>query len=174
MSDSNKISQMTFGDLRNELANCTDPIRKEIIRNLMYIRYKQHLYKKEKVQQIKKENRNKQIRKIKRRVKKELECKYKSKDSDISDILDLNDFVEPDVVVEQEQIQNQVPQYNRDKTNNNLMKRLSNDIDINKMKDENIYNKKNKDTKRDFVPPFANNLDEKYASFNDAFKSRLN
>ena len=48
------MNNMTFGELRNELANCDNPVRQRIIRNLMYIRYKQHLEKKQKIQQLKK------------------------------------------------------------------------------------------------------------------------
>ena len=62
MMQKNKIDQinhMTFAELRNELANSTDPVRKEIIRNLMYIRYKQHMDKKERIHQLKRKNKTK-------------------------------------------------------------------------------------------------------------------
>lgn len=147
---SNKINKMTFGELRNELANCTDPVKKEIIRNLMYIRYNQHLAKKEKIKKLKKEYRRKQIHKIKQKIEDKYKLSDLEKEDSESDILDINDF-QKEQKFEQEQEQenilynnNEIPKYNRDKTNTNLMKRLSNDIDINKMKDDNIYNLKKK------------------------------
>lgn len=173
-----RIQKMTFGELRNELANSDDPVKKEIIRNLMYIRYNQHIAKKEKINQLKKENRKQQIHKIKKKV----EDKYKSNTNDTLD-LDIDDLFEqekkkekhivldeePEEITYTQQTTPQIKEYNRDKTNNNLMKRLSNDIDINKIKDDHIYSNRRKDISRDFVPPFANNLDEQYASFSDAF-----
>ena len=148
-----RINNMTFGELRNELANCNNSTRKEIIRNLMYIRYKQHLAKKEKINQMKKEFRKSKIRQIKQRIK----MKYRPEPvKDIEsigesigegDILDANDFGEKI--------------YNRDKTNNSLMQRLSTNIDIKKMKEDTLPKKT-----KDFVSPFTNNMDEQYASFN--------
>ena len=39
----NKINNMTFRELRNELAYCDDPTKEKIIRNIMYRRYTQYM-----------------------------------------------------------------------------------------------------------------------------------
>ena len=93
--------------------------------------------------------------------------------SDLDDISSNKEKKEKHIILDEEP--EEVPptnnpiikEYGRDKTNNNLMRRLSNDIDINKIKDD----IQKKDVSRDFVPPFANNLDDQYASFNEAFKA---
>src|SRR5579872_4531533 len=44
----NKINNMTFRELRTELANSkNNPVRESIIRNLMYVRYNRHMQKKQ-------------------------------------------------------------------------------------------------------------------------------
>jgi len=171
-----KINHMTFAELRNELANCTDPVRKEIIRNLMYIRYKQYMDKKEKIHQLKRENKKKQLKKIKHKI----EEKYKAvknedeKEEDYGDILNANDFI---ANRKEEPISNfismpkynntELPEYDRDKSNNSLMQRMSNDIDIKKMKEDIIYKpKKESNYSKDFSSSSSNNLDDQYASFN--------
>ncbi|MCJ7636446.1 MAG: hypothetical protein MUO21_03065 [Nitrososphaeraceae archaeon] len=178
-----RINKLTFGELRNELANCNDPVRQYIIRNLMLVRYKQHLENKEVQQQMKKDYRKNQLKKIKKRienkyVKKEHVSLESFDDSEIFDhdkeLKNINDKVQELNELNndnpwRDEILNNIPEYNKDKTNKNLMSRLQNDIDINRLKDNTIHSKK---INKDFVPPFADETDDQYASFNGAFKTR--
>lgn len=170
-----RINKLTFGQLRNELANCNDPVRQYIIRNLMLVRYKQYLKNKELQHQMKKEYRKRQIKKIKSKI----ESKYKnSKSMEPFDDLDLfdeidgngnNDEIIHDLMQNNDELPENIQEYMRDKTNKNLRSRLHNDIDINRMKDNTIFN--NKIKKNDFVPPFADGNDDQYASFEGAFRT---
>ena len=182
MMQKNKIDQinhMTFAELRNELANSTDPVRKEIIRNLMYIRYKQHMDKKERIHQLKRENKKKQLKKIKQKIEEKYKAKPVTNKEDYGDILNANDFVLD--IKEENPVEKfigmpkyndtELPEYDRDRSNNSLMQRMSNDIDIKKIKEDIIYKpKKESNYSKDFSSPSSNNLDDQYASFNDAFK----
>lgn len=172
-----RINKLTFGELRNELANCNDPVRQYIIRNLMLVRYKQHLANKEAQQQMKKDYRKNQIKKIKSKLKD----KYTKKVNISLEPYDDSELFDHEGIEYNDQVQeinnwegdnlNGIPEYNKDKTNKNLMSRLQNDIDINRLKDNTIHNKK---INKDFVPPFADETDDQYASFNGAFKTRDN
>ncbi|AYV76940.1 MAG: hypothetical protein Barrevirus4_24 [Barrevirus sp.] len=173
----NEVNKMTFAELRNELANCSDPVKQYIIRNLMMLRYKQHLENKELERNLKKKYQKSQIKKIKRKLEK----KYRNKS--VNNPLTNSDFIEPEETREEEDDNTnnnnnmyngtKINEYIKDRTNNNLMNRLHNDIEINKMKDDNIYksSKSNKKNNNDFVSPFSNDgSDDKYASFDNAFK----
>lgn len=153
-----RINSLTFGQLRNELANCTDPVRQYIIRNLMFIRYNQYLKNKEIKQEMKKDYKRKQIKKI----KKKIEDKYKFNDLDLF-IDEIDDAEINNEEIINEEIINGKPSM-KDKTNKNLRNRMQNDIDINK---NNTYTSK---IKKDFVPPFTNENDDRYATFEGAFK----
>ena len=165
-----RINKLTFGQLRNELANCTDPVRQYIIRNLMYVRYTQYLEHKETQNQMKKDYKKKQISKI----KKKIISKRKQQDKPLANLdgFDLDNIDNLDNLDELTNLDNldnltqdQIKEYNKDKTNRNIMNRLYNDIDINKMKDS----KKKLDN--EFVPPFSTGSDDQYASFDTAFKT---
>ena len=166
-----RINKLTFGQLRNELANCTDPVRQYIIRNLMYVRYTQYLEHKETQNQMKKDYKKNQISKIKKKIISKRKQKDKDKDKPL-ELFDLDELTNLDNLDELDNLNNldnltqdQIKEYNKDKTNRNIMNRLYNDIDINKMKDS----KKKLDN--EFVPPFSTGSDDQYASFDTAFKT---
>lgn len=179
-----RINKLTFGELRNELANCrNNPVREKVIRNLMCIRYNQHLQKKIQIEQFKKEQKRKQIMKIKNKLEKKY--KYKVNHYDKTD--DLLDFVDNDekVQFDENDFNNvnenkneldevnelfdsrNITEYGRDYANNNLMERLN--IDMNLRKENPIVK-----NKKDFATPYSNNPGNHFAPFNDFPKSQKN
>lgn len=184
-----RINNLTFRELRNELANCqNNPVRETIIRNLMYIRYNQHLQKKQQLEKIKKEQRRKQISKIKNK----LEEKYKTNDMlRVDDFIDQSDeeinFNESDFKTlkpvhgslneldddngndndNNELFDSRaITEYERDYANNNLMERLNIDMDLRKIKVES--------KKKEFVTPYADTVGGNYAPFHRDTKSEKN
>ena len=179
-----RINKMTFRELRNELANCmNNPVRGTIIRNLMYIRYNQHLYKKQQLEQFRKEAKRKQILQIKNKLEK----KYKKNNEIINhnhseehydddfgsfkkehckDVdLNENDFNDTKPLfgslneLDEDNSDlfdlRDITEYERDHANNNLMDRLNVDMDLHNIKVK---------TKNDFVMPYSNDIGS-YASF---------
>lgn len=139
-TDINSINNLTFGQLRNELANCNDPIKEKLLRNIMLIRYKQHLRNKTKYNVSNKTNNYNQF-------------PLNENDFELTpNINTLNEVQENDDLYDNRDIN----EYDRDLTNNNLMNRLNSDIDI--------YTKGMSKQKPDFIPPYINNVGDDYAS----------
>jgi hypothetical protein len=146
----NKINNLTFRELRNELANCGDnKIKATIIRNIMYERYVQHMnYKQQyinKLEQKRSKKHNKQIHDQNNKQSNDVELLT----PDDFDIIskESNNINEP----------NKKQEYGREAVNNNIISRLDGDIDI--------RNARNKKVELDFVPPYANTAGDNYASF---------
>jgi hypothetical protein len=172
-----RINKLTFKELRNELANCkNNPVRETLIRNLMYIRYNQHLHKKQQLIQLKKEHKKKQISKIKNK----LEEKYK-RNGDALNFDDEIDFNENDFKTLKPPFEplneldktdelfdsRDITEYDRDYANNNLIERLNIDADLRKIKPK--FKNKN-----DFMTPYSNDSGGNYAPFNDNSRSQKN
>jgi hypothetical protein len=139
--DIKKINKLTFGELRKELAECNDSVKEQIIRKMMLIKYKHHI------------------------DKKKAPPVFPFNDNDFNKL----DKPKPVNIVSNHQSntnrqqQPKINQYSRDISNNNLMDRLSNDIDINAIKN-------GKQPKPTFIPPYSNinnNTDCNYATFNN-------
>jgi|688.fasta_scaffold661470_2 hypothetical protein len=169
-----KINKMTFKELRNELVKSNDDlVRSSLIRNLMYLRYIQHLQKKQQYINNKKEYKKKQILKIKRKIEKQ----YKNdliENSDINDLINDNnedelnehDFKFSDIIDEEEMHDNRdIREYTRDYLNNDLMERLNGDIMIKTMKPT---------AKNDnLIKPYTTDAGDNFAPFNNS-KSQKN
>lgn len=140
----NKINNLTFKELRNELAKSKgDPLREHLIRNLMFIRYNQHIQNKQKIQKV-------QVIKPKSDIKVPI-------DNNIVNLVDdlMNDNEE---VISELHDTRDIIEYERDKANNNLMERLNSDISIRTSKIKN---------KTEFLLPYENDPGHNYASFKD-------
>ena len=138
----NKINNMTFNELKNELHNCGDnKIKEKLIRELMLIKYQQYINQKQ--NQINKPNKILKQRKIKTNKIPTNEITFNDDDFNDNDEIDNND--------------NKIIEYGKDVTNNNLMDRLNNDVEIKTMKVST--------SKRDVVKPFVNSSCDTYATF---------
>lgn len=173
----NRINKMTFNELRNELAKCDDPVKETLIRNLMYIRYKQHINKKIQIDEIK---RRKMLRFMEQQ-KKKIETNTINNNS-INDLLNdednlsldpdefeikqtsdsLNELDDADELLDKRNI----TEYERDMVNNNIVERLNSDIDIRTMRET--------QQKKEFVVPYSDNDDGNYAPFNSKPKLQVN
>ena len=194
-----RINKLTFGELRNELANCrNNPVREKVIRNLMCIRYNQHLQKKIQIEQFKKEQKRKQIMKIKNK----LEEKYKYKlNENYNKPDDLLDFVDNDEKVQFDK--NDFNNINENDLNNINENDFKNDFKNELDETNELYDSRNiteygrdyannnlmerlnidmnlrKDTpivknKKDFATPYSNNPGTQFAPFNNFPKSQKN
>lgn len=174
-NDVEKIKKMTFKELRNELVNCTNnPIREKIIRNMMILRYNQHMERK----------RIYEIRKAERLQKKMMKKQQNSmvdnneNDNDEQIILDENDYeyVNPtyrslNELDEQSNDEDfrpvrEIKEQERDKLNDNLVSRLNNDLELRN------GNEKNKEKKVDIIPPFSNDTGDMYAPFESIHQNK--
>jgi hypothetical protein len=134
----NKINDMSFNELKNELHNCGDnKIKEKLIRELMMIKYQQYI------------NQHKNVnRTIKIPKKKKIKTNKIPKNEVIFSDSDFND---------DEINNNKIIEYGKDITNNNLMDRLNNDVEIKTMKVST--------SKKDIVKPFVNSNCDTYATF---------
>lgn len=134
-----QINNMSFAELKNELYKCeNNPIKEKIIRELMLIRYQQHI------------NTQKQIKKTKK-PKKQIKpiqaievCSFSDDDFEFDS--DDDGDGERNII-----------EYDKDVTNNNLMDRLHNDMELKKLKPSK--------SKRDIIKPFATTSGDTYATF---------
>ena len=156
-----EIGRMTFGQLRKELAYCNDPIKEKIIRHFMYLRYTQYVNKKRQLDEI---NR---LRAQKAQKKKDPVNKPQEQ-IQVDDIasLDPDDFEVKPVAGSLNELEDElfddrnVTEYERDVTNNNLVKRLNSDIDIRTMGGK----------KKEFLLPYSDDVGGNYAPFNSGTK----
>ena len=169
----NRINNMTFKELRNELANCGHNKTKEnIIRNIMYARYKKHIENKMMIE------RSRQLQIMKQQQMKENQIKMmQQNNNDNEDNLSLNsnDFeIKPHLppLNELEKGNNEydniydtreIQEYDRDMTNNNIIDRLNSDIDIRTARNKKIEYK--------LIPPYSDGNGDNYAPFNSAFQT---
>lgn len=186
-----RINNMTFHELRNELAYCgNNKVKEDLIRHIMYQRYKKHLETKNKMEQIKFQKKQKYLEKLKRQQEREIKKKLsmekkrerkvhqqeEKEDDNLS--FDSSDFQETNRIIvpsngfddfETNEVfdKRDITEYDRDITNNNLVNRLNNDIDIRNSRNRN----KRVPNKIDFVPPYANNSGDNYASFDSILTS---
>jgi hypothetical protein len=130
---------MSFNELKNELHNCHDnKIKEKLIRELMLIKYKEHVIKKQnKIKKSKKKNNN----------------SNNSNKVPTNEIDDAEDVIDFDYIDDD----NNIIEYGKDITNNNLMDRLNNDMEIKKIKTTK--------SKKDIVKPFVNTSCDIYATF---------
>lgn len=155
------INKMSFTQLRNALAECrgTDPLREMLIRKMMMKRYLEY-------QQYR---RNKNVKKIEPNYYPEmiqLEDDVQDRSINLSEFPDLE--VQETSLNEMENMQFEPieslvdPKYlsemQKDHLNNNLMFRMSNDIDLKK-------SYQNKKKKRDCIKPFSDDPNEGFAPF---------
>ena len=198
-----RINKLTFGELRNELANCNNPVREKLIRNLMYVRYNQHLHKKQQLEQQKKEYKKRQIRQI----KSKLEEKYKVKNENRENANKNNDFLDIDNNDDNDNDNDNDNNVWFDETDFNVKPSFSslNELDdINDTNDtnelfdsrniteygrdftnNNLMDRLNADmslrndkqifkNKKDFMAPYSNEPSNNYASFDSIAKSKKN
>ncbi len=131
-----KINKMSFNELKNELHNCdNNKIKEKLIRELMFIKYQRHV--------IQQQENNKKHQRIKNKIKHQ-----SIPTNEI--IFDSDDFDDSDS-------DKRIIEYNKDKTNNNLMDRMNSDMEIKQMKVST--------NKKDIVKPFVNSSCDTYATF---------
>jgi hypothetical protein len=141
-----KINNMTFSELKNELYKChNNPIKERIIRELMVIKYQQHI----------------NLQKNKQNKKPKTVPSQKPKMIEPIEVFSFDDFSLDDFNDDKKDFdafdRNHIIEYKKDVTNNNLMDRLNNDMEIKKMK-------KSKNVK-EIIKPFANTSCDAYATF---------
>jgi len=176
--DSERIKKMSFKDLRNELANCNNPIKAKIIRSLMVLRYNQHMERKRFIQ-MKQQERYHRIM-IKQQQEQTMRNNNDNNDNDnnVNELeenimLDDDDFdIKPKFgsLNELDEQSNdsdfrpirEIKEQDRDKLNDNLVSRLNNDLELK------YHNEKSKQEKVDIVPPFSNDIGGMYAPFASA------
>jgi len=158
----NKINNMTFQELRNELAECNNnPIKELLIRNIMkqkaikyiVIKKKQKL-KQRKTKILNNNNDNEEYELVDDMLDDDIISQdiYLS-ENDIKSLPDhgpLNELEENESIKEKQQA--------RDLLNNNLMNRMNAELNIRK-------SKKNK-TKKEVISPFADDVGMNYAPYN--------
>jgi len=184
--ESEKIKKMTFNELRNELARCTNnPVKEKIIRSMMVLRYNQHMERKRFIQM-------KQAEKHQKMLMKQQQLQQSNNvnnnnnvnnDNNINNDNNVNNESEENIILDENDYDFIKPTYKslnelddqsndedfrpvreikeqeRDKLNDNLVSRLNNDMELKN------NNEKNKQNKVDIVPPFSNDLGDMYAPF---------
>jgi len=166
-----RINNMTFKELRNELANCGHNKTKEnIIRNIMYARYKKHIENKMMIErskqlQITRQQKIKEDQiKIMQQTNNEDNLSLNSEDFEIKPRLQpLNELEEGNNEYNNIHDTREIQEYDRDMTNNNIIDRLNSDIDIRTSRNKTIEYK--------LVPPYSDGTSDNYAPFNTAFQT---
>lgn len=145
----NRINNMSFNELKNELNNCYDnPIKEKIIRELMVLKYNQYIT----AQQNKK---LKQIQRQKRREETKMKISIINDDSPTTIETDIfDDFSFDDI---DDDFDNSIIEYKKDINNNNLMDRMNADMEMKKMKVST--------SKKDIIKPFVDTTCDTYATF---------
>lgn len=148
----NKINEMSFSDLRQELYKCNDPVRKLIIRKIMLEKKKKHIEKKyKKINQIKKKQKI-----LERQFYKEFEDKLNDNLPDFFTQEDLNESYKSNTVNNKEMIDPRIAIREKDQFNKNLMDRLNSDIFIRTHREGEFSH---------FMTPFTNDGSETFANF---------
>ena len=163
INEVSRINNMTFGELRNELANCNNnPVRQKLIRNLMVIRYNQHLEKKQHYNKLKAQKELKKNPLLKSNFTNQSGDEISFDENDFKNLKpnhgSLNELESNDELFDSRNI----TEYDRDHANNNLMERLNTDMNL-------IKNKKQ--STKDFMTPYSNNSCGMYAPFDNYLKS---
>jgi hypothetical protein len=151
-----RINRLTFRELRNELTKCNnDPVKEKIIRNLMLVRYKQHLERK----------RLRELKKIEYQQKQSEQTNdfFPFDDDDFAkpsfeSLNELDDEKSNELLFSNRKIEEQ----DRDHVNNSIVERLNGDIDIKEMR--------NKKKKPNIVSPYTNFPGDNFAPFNSKQK----
>lgn len=158
-----QINNMSFNELKNELSNCyNNPIKEKLIRELMLIKYNEHII-------LQQQNKTKKHSpSIKQKIMEPIEVPYNDNDFSLDD-LDSNNSSEKINNFERtlpiEYNKTKIIEYDKDVTNNNLMARMDSDMEIKKMKVSS--------SKKDLIKPFVNATCDNYASFNDDSSPKL-
>lgn len=194
----NRINKMTFKQLRNELAKCDDPVKATLIRNLMYLRYSQHINKKKEIENIKKKKMEKYIKREKRIINnmenqntnKNIDIKdIDIKDIDIKDInikdIDIKELLDDDLSIDPDQFEMKQNFYSLNELDE--LDPLVDKRDITEyerdMVNNNIAERLNSDIdirtmrenkqKKEFVMPYSDNAGGNYAPFDSQHESRI-
>ncbi len=174
---SNKFNNMTFGELREELAKVSvqnDPTKETLIRNLMMKRYNQYQKKKNEMARLKHEqdmyimnqareeqerqNQNKANNSVKQNNTIKPNKQTKSNKSNMSNI----DKFFPDSSINnyssQQFTDRDLEEYDfhRDRANDCLMDRMQNNIDLRTLKT---------DTQNSLLKPYSNKQSDLFAAF---------
>lgn len=188
-SQVDKINSMSFNDLREELAECDNPVKEQLIRRLMKHKYEQH------IEQLKLKQKQKKLKKDRKKKRKEasqntldnLDSLDDQNDDIINDLINEIDGMtnaEPETYVDEilDLIDDEQPQqYNQQQQHNQRNQRQDNskgdksDYYNNRMMDRldaDVYIKTVKDRKKVFVAPFSEVDDGKYALYHSSKRRR--
>ena len=185
-----RIKNMSFRELRNELAYCdNNPVKELLIRNLMKEKYIHCMRKKKKIEEHQKMEKRLKYKKLKNIMARKYDHKYRkyyieSKDSSIESIMDDIEDVEDvediaDNIPLREEDFNLYPNHgplNELEENNGLYDKKFKD-EVNKdFMNNNLMDRMNSEidirniklkNKKDFIPPFADNDGGMYAPFHN-------
>ncbi len=151
----NKLSELSFKQLKQELINShNSPVKELIIRRLMQKRYQEYKIKKQQKQQRLHKKSNPRESKVESKAEKRI-------------FLEDDDFNTPTPAPKEQEFEDFdkfKSEIDKDYLNNNLMDRLNSEIDIRASKQKKKQQPNN--SKKEFVPPFTDDNSDKYAPFN--------
>lgn len=166
-----RIRKMTFEELREELTYCENPVKNILIRKIMKEKYNQYLRRRNQLITKKQRKTLYEERKVatRKRKKKEMddiieslinninepEIELKEEDFNAKDVHGPLNELDDDYGLFDDKFKKEVAQ---DIMNNNLMERMNSELDI-------MSATKARKNNKDFIPPYANNEGDKYASF---------
>jgi hypothetical protein len=164
----NKIKDMTFEELREELVNSrNNPTKELLIRKLMLQKWNENLVKKKQIREQKIIEKQKRIEKLKEKIKKKVESEInknnkikKDNEEDNVEIKEeeklLNELMDDvkDFNIEETNKEREYTKYERDHLNNNLINRMESEFNLRKIKNE-----------KSFIPPYSDDAGENYAKF---------
>lgn len=159
-----KIKNMKFEELREELARCDDPVKANIIRKIMKKRYVYHQQRKARISQekvdLEKKRRSRLKDKIKKELQKELHVDKEEPEDTLDGLFEPQGFDPQGIGAQQgfdpQGIDQGFDPQQGDIGNDRLMSRLHNDINIRELR------VKPNDV---FVPPFANDPGDTFAKY---------
>jgi hypothetical protein len=187
------INDMSFDELRNELARCrNNPTKEMLLRRIMLLKYKNNMTNQQ--NNIRKQNQINQIIQT-QPIQTQPIQQYKQKmlndladdlledlledtgeDNDVTSLSDddfnfnatpkINSLNELDDDRPDLVDGREITERTKDKMNHSMMDRLNSDIDIRNMKTMNDPRRRPLISKNDFIKPFADENDGQYASFN--------
>lgn len=188
--EKNKIINMTFNELRDELAYCdNNPVKNLLIRKVMKEKYEYYVNKKKFIRYQKMKARITEYNNIKHKIKKRIEKKniirqknYElekkelnrklidinniNNNSDNNEILDesVNELINEslDELDENSYLYEDkfAQEIRRDLMNNQLMDRMNSELDIRNFRKHSVI--------KEFVPPFDNTKTKSYAFFDNS------